>query len=262
MGVLEYIFDERVGREGQMGTVKSDKVSSPPVKGRHSGRIRLRNSSTGEYIKTIKTIKEKKRIAQSSGKPLRVKRRTSNTPEKLPTKILNWLAEARLRAELLGKPVEVTIHVPPGNAELGIVTSPVNTDTLDDAMAAARQRGTERVAEILKQSDMLSGREFASLIGASPETVNQKRKTGDLLGLEAATRGVRYPKWQVTDDGRLLPGLRSIFDILGEDPWRMFRFLTQRHNELAGKTALDAMRAGDLEAVQNVARNMRAGVFA
>jgi hypothetical protein len=118
------------------------------------------------------------------------------------------------------------------------------------------------VAEILKSPDMLPGRAFASLIGASPETVNQKRKVGDLLGLEGATRGVRFPKWQVTDDGRPLPGLRSLFGILGGDPWTVFRFLTQKHNELAGETALQAMKAGRLKAVQDLARNLEAGAFA
>jgi hypothetical protein len=73
---------------------------------------------------------------------------------------------------------------------------------------------------------------------------------------------VRFPIWQLTDDGRPLPGLRSLFEILGGDPWTVFRFLTQKHNEFAGETALKVMKAGRVEAVQAVARNLKAGVFA
>jgi hypothetical protein len=129
---------------------------------------------------------------------------------------------------------------------------------LDEALATARRQGAQYLAEILKSPDMLPGRAFASLIDASPETVNQKRKVGDLLGLEGATRGVRFPKWQVTDDGRPLPGPRSLFGILGGDPWTVLRFLTQKHNELAGETGLQAIKAGRLKAVQDLARNLEA----
>jgi hypothetical protein len=119
-----------------------------------------------------------------------------------------------------------------------------------------------RVAEILRQPGMLSAREFAPLVGMSHETVNQKRKSGELLGLQGATRGVRFPDWQVAEDGRPLPGLKSLSETLGGDSWAVYRFLTGRHNELAGQTALEALKSGRLETVQGVARNISAGAFA
>jgi hypothetical protein len=173
---------------------------------------------------------------------------------KIAHKILEQVAAAMRQAERSGEAVTLTLEVPPGERD--------PTVTLDAALAAARRRGARHVATILKQQDMIPGRAFAALIGTSAETVNQKRKLGDLLGLEGATRGVRFPKWQLTDDGRPLPGLRSLFEILGGDPWTVFRFLTQKHNELAGETALQVMKAGRIEAVQAVARNLKAGVFA
>jgi hypothetical protein len=181
---------------------------------------------------------------------------------KMVRKILEQVADAVLKAERSGEAVALIIEIPPCEAEPSITSTPTKPDALDEALAAAHRRGTQHVAEILKRPDMLSGRAFASLIGTSPETVNQRRKVGDLLGLEGATRGVRFPKWQVTDDGRPLPGLRSLFGILGGDPWTVFRFLTQKHTELAGETALQAIKAGRLKAVQDLARNLEAGVFA
>ena len=178
------------------------------------------------------------------------------------SKLLERFAEAAGRAKSSGGSVDFTIRVTPDEAETILTEQADAGDALDVALTAAKARGAVRVAEILRQPGMLSARDFAPLVGMSHETVNQKRKSGELLGLQGATRGVRFPSWQVTDDGRPLPGLRSLFEALGGDPWTIYRFLTRRHNELAGQTALEALKAGRLEAVQGVARNISAGAFA
>jgi len=79
-------------------------------------------------------------------------------------------------------------------------------------------------------------------------------------GLEFAKRGVRYPGWQVLPDRQLLPALPRLFAVLGDDPWRLFRFLQQRDGELGGERALEALRQGRIElaAAENAAR----GAFA
>ncbi len=71
---------------------------------------------------------------------------------------------------------------------------------------------------------MLNAREFGKLVGPSHETVNKWRKAGLVLALEGQTRGYRYPRWQITDDGRLLPGLKTIAEELGSS-WIVHRFL-------------------------------------
>jgi hypothetical protein len=178
------------------------------------------------------------------------------------SELLERFAEAASRAKSSGGPVDFTIKVTPNAAETTSAPQADAGDALDVALAAAKARGAVRVTEILRLPGMLSARDFAPLVGMSHETVNQKRKSGELLGLQGATRGVRFPEWQVAEDGRPLPGLRSLSEILGGDPWTVYRFLTQRHNELAGQTALEALKAGRLEAVQGVARNISAGAFA
>ncbi|WP_245464047.1 hypothetical protein [Rhizobium sp. NXC24] len=59
---------------------------------------------------------------------------------------------------------------------------------------------------------MLSADEFADEISATRETVNRKRKRYEILGLEGAKRDVRFPKWQIGDDGQLLGGLAQLFE--------------------------------------------------
>lgn len=101
-------------------------------------------------------------------------------------------------------------------------------DALDAAIARARVRGEKRIAELFKSPDMLTEREFGLLVGASHETIEKWRAGGDVLALDGAGLEPRYPKWQITDDGRILPGLKKIGEELGSS-WMVYRFLLQNH---------------------------------
>ncbi len=134
--------------------------------------------------------------------------------------------------------------------------------TLADALATARARGAALQDELLGGPDMLSTAEMADRLGMSEEGIRQKRKRHEVLGLQFARRGLRYPAWQILPDRQLLPALPRLFALLGDDPWRLFRFLLQHHGELAGKRAVDALRHGRLDAVLAVAENAARGAFA
>jgi hypothetical protein len=134
--------------------------------------------------------------------------------------------------------------------------------SLSDALAAARTRGAALQEELLAGPDMLSTAEMADRLGMSEEGIRQKRKRHEVLGLQFARRGLRYPAWQILPDRQLLPALPRLFAVLGDDPWRLFRFLLQHHGELAGKRALDALSQGRLDAVLDAAENAARGAFA
>ena len=108
------------------------------------------------------------------------------------------------------------------------------------ALKRAYARGTAAAAEILAGPDMLSSDAIAERLGLSREAVNQKRRRGELLGLEGVKRGVRFPAWQLGPGGVPLPALRDLHSALGV-PWAVFRFLLQRHPELGMKTGLKAV---------------------
>ncbi|MFN5485409.1 MAG: hypothetical protein ACK5AX_11315, partial [Bradyrhizobium sp.] len=102
----------------------------------------------------------------------------------------------------------MTVEVDPAAATPRIAVEEVAaapSDELDVALAAARQRGSVRVAQILNSPDMLSADAFADEIGATRETVHKKRRRHEVLGLEGPKRGVRFPKWQVSGSGELIP---------------------------------------------------------
>jgi hypothetical protein len=64
---------------------------------------------------------------------------------------------------------------------------------------------------------MLSASEFAKFIGVSREAVRGKHQRHQVLGLKGAKRKLRFPKWQVTSNGGLLPEPPKLFDLLGGD---------------------------------------------
>ncbi|MDJ0391150.1 hypothetical protein QMO56_23850 [Roseomonas sp. E05] len=107
------------------------------------------------------------------------------------------------------------------------------------ALQRAYARGAEAAAGLLAGPDMLSSDALAARLHLSREAVHQKRRRGELLGLEGAKRGVRFPAWQLDADGRPLAALPALHAVLGE-PWAVFRFLRQRHPELGLRTGLEA----------------------
>lgn len=130
------------------------------------------------------------------------------------------------------------------------------------ALAAARRRGDVRKDALLSDPQLLNTAAMAELLGMSEEGVRLKRKRHEVLGLEFAKRGIRYPAWQVLEGGHLVPELPRLFAVLGDDPWRLFRFLQQHHNELGGARAFEALRNGRVDDVIAAAENTATGAFA
>ena len=133
------------------------------------------------------------------------------------------------------------------------------SEELEQALASARERGRLRIAEILAGPEMLSADQLAARIGTTRVTVNAKRKRHQLLGLEGARRGIRFPAWQIGEDGKPFAALPVLFGLFGDSPWAVYRFLVQRHPELDGATARDALAAGNVEEVMALAATLATG---
>ena len=144
---------------------------------------------------------------------------------------------------------------PAGNAR------PDDADDLDAALAAARERGRLRVAEILAGDEMLSAEAFAELLGVSRVTVNAKRQRQEVLAVDGARRGFRFPAWQVDENGKPFAAIPQLFEKLGDSPWTVYRFLVQRHPELEGATGVDALRQGRTGEVLEAAESLAAGAL-
>jgi hypothetical protein len=137
-----------------------------------------------------------------------------------------------------------------------------STGALAKALDAARTRGAALKDEMLADPEMLSTAGLAARLGMSEEGVRLKRRRHEVLGVEVAKRGIRYPGWQVLPGRQLLPGLPRLFGVLGDDPWRLFRFLQQHHAELRGQRAFEALQQGRVDEVLAAAENAAMGAFA
>jgi hypothetical protein len=180
-------------------------------------------------------------------------------------KVANWISKARAVSGDKPPGVRLVVAMDPKRRipTFGIEdaeTEPVGSDDLDAAISEARERGVNRAAQILAGREMLSVAEFAKFIGVSREAVRAKHQRREVLGLQAAKRGLRFPKWQVTSNGGLLPGLPQLFNLLGGDSWTVYRFLIQHHPELEDATALSALQRGKVDKVLAAAENT-AGAF-
>jgi hypothetical protein len=157
------------------------------------------------------------------------------------------------------EPVLALMVTDRGTAQAG-APSPAG-DALDAALDRARRRGATRAAEVMAQSDMLSADDFAEAIGATRETVHAKRRRHEVLGLEGPKRGMRFPRWQLTAEGHLLPALPDLFEAIGPFPWAVYRFLLTRHPALGDVEAQEALKQGRATEVVSLAESIGAGSF-
>lgn len=187
--------------------------------------------------------------------------------------LLQRYGEAVIKSQQTGRPVSFRVKVDQAGAA---TAAPIEDATpeqaipadrtrraapaLEEALAAARARGRLIAANILSADDMLSADAFAKILGTTRVTINAKRQTGQILGLEGAKRGFRFPRWQLDANGKPYAELPILHEWLG-GAWAVYRFLVQPHGELDGMTGREALERGRskavLNAVESVVRDFR-----
>jgi hypothetical protein len=93
----------------------------------------------------------------------------------------------------------------------------------------------------------LSTREVAELLGRAEANVRRSRLAGDLYAPNPGDpAGLRFPSWQFTSTGGVVPGLRRIIPSFPRDthPMAISRFMTQSHEDLDGMSPVEWL-AGD-----------------
>ncbi len=126
-------------------------------------------------------------------------------------------------------------------------------------LAEALDRGKASAAEILAGPEMLSAAQIAGRLGISRQAVHGKQRRGELLGLKGARRGLRYPAWQISEEGLPYEGIDRLHRLFQGNSWRLFRFLTMRHPELGGKTGTEGLRRCEMDALEAAAENYLRG---
>lgn len=191
----------------------------------------------------------------------------ANSPKPIKA-LLQGYGDAIARSRTAGRRVSFRVDVDPegetvvtpfedavavSEREVEEATKPA--PELQAALSAARERGRLRAAEILGGDDMLNADAFAKMLGTTRVTVNAKRQSGQILGLDGAKRGFRFPVWQLGAEGKPYAQLSVLHERLG-GPWAVYRFLVQQHGELDGLTGREAMERGKIEAVLEAAESV------
>ncbi|WP_054435131.1 hypothetical protein [Novosphingobium sp. ST904] len=207
---------------------------------RKSGNWMMRNPSTGQFVS----------VAHGSSKAIAMPKeigRALSIPTDALEVVIEALRAATARSRSDGTALQFTVEVKPNGKPRIVDTAaePVGkpaseTDAeLEAALAAARARGRDRVAEILAGPDMLSAEDFAKHLGTTRATINTKRVGKQVLGLQGATRGYRYPDWQIGEDGGLsrlcLPCLQSWATVPGRSTASSCRSMASWAASLAPK---------------------------
>lgn len=110
---------------------------------------------------------------------------------------------------------------------------------------------------------MLTGEAFAHRLGLTVSDLHDLEQVHAVLVLpESSPREARYPAWQIDATGQPFRVLPALFDTLGDSGWTIYRFLMQSHPELAGQTALEALRDGRDALVIRLAHSIAEGTFA
>jgi len=87
--------------------------------------------------------------------------------------------------------------------------------------------------------------------------LNEWREQRKVLALSGAKRGFRYPAWQLVDEtGTPLPGLVELHRIFGDQPWSIYRFLRQNHEVLEGRSGIESLKSGDVDATIAAAKGI------
>ncbi len=123
-----------------------------------------------------------------------------------------------------------------------------------DPLAEARIRGLMAKRQLLEaEGGCMSSEEVAKVLGIRRQSVDKRRVKGQLIGLPAGRTYV-YPAWQFVH-GQTLPELEQVLKHLGvQDPWMQTAWILNGNSRLEGRSPLEMLRSGNLEAVLDAAQ--------
>ncbi len=204
-------------------------------------------SNDVELLKKMRTYNGKAYTRQTAGRKV-AEAIALATAAGTPTRLV-------LDIDASGKTLlEILELAPPAGPAFPVEPLAEADDELNSALSAARERGRTRAADILAGEDMVSADALAERLGTTRTTINSKRQKGEILALDGAKRGFRFPVWQIDDNGKPFGQLSRLHDMLG-GPWAVYRFLVQRLGELDGLTGREALEKGMIEEVFSAAES-------
>ncbi|MGD0500498.1 MAG: hypothetical protein ABSC23_18910 [Bryobacteraceae bacterium] len=112
-----------------------------------------------------------------------------------------------------------------------------------DPLAKAFLDGIDARARLIEQNGgVFKTEQVAEYLGISPQAVNKRRASFQLLGLTFRRRGHVFPAWQFDQRGTVA-GLQEVLLALAEhDEWMQNVFFVSPNTRLGGRRPLDLLR--------------------
>jgi len=172
----------------------------------------------------------------------------------LESRLQRVVHDVALRAEI---GVIAAALAEPGSlsALASVLTHAAELDPPGDPLAAARARGVAAREQLLERAGgMLRVSEAAELLGVTRTAVNARRTRGTVLAVPLPNGEHVYPACQFTHAG-VPSGLGRFLDAFHEaGPWTQLSVLLAPSHRHGGRSALDLLREGEVEAAVGIAR--------
>jgi hypothetical protein len=107
----------------------------------------------------------------------------------------------------------------------------------------------------------LSADEVGQILGITRQAVDKRRRAGTLLTVQEGSAW-RYPACQFAD-GKVIAGIPEVVrGFSSASPWVKLDFLLTPDTVLAGRTPLEALKAGDRDEVVRLVHGLQGDAFA
>jgi hypothetical protein len=102
--------------------------------------------------------------------------------------------------------------------------------------------------------EMLTSQQVADRLDVTTQTINRRRRTHRLFGLELEGQpSYHYPAWQF--EGNVQSTLPLVLkELAGKRSWDIYLFLLRQEGLLRGKSPLSLLRMGEIDEVIRVVR--------
>lgn len=123
-----------------------------------------------------------------------------------------------------------------------------------DPMVPALARNLEHRNQLLKRAGgVLSAEKAGKIVGITRQAIDKRRRGNAILAIREGSDW-KYPAFQFRD-GEVLPGIAEVVrGFEGQGAWVTLDFLLASESALGGRSPLDALREGDLGAVERLVR--------
>ncbi len=127
-----------------------------------------------------------------------------------------------------------------------------------EVMNAVRRRGALAAERLLELGERpLTSQQMAEALSIGRHSVDRRRRSGRLLGVQVSSRGYLYPAWQLdlNSESGILAGLEETLQAL--DPlssWTKLSFMVGQSARLGGASPVEALRQGRADEVVEAAK--------